>query len=393
MSTTPGKTKPGSSAKPGPTKPDTTKPETAKPETAEPGGTTAGGNKPDKPGTGQTGPDDGDGATATAEETGGTTDPAPEGGTGTDQTQAVVDGLGSLMGALPGGEEAGGAADKPMPQIALVLKAIDQRELRDFHAEYSSSTAVARTYRPQGFFGLTPAMLERLPAGTFIEVDTDDEFWRLYEVNVHGPSAGDQKVLGLRSAAVQVDYCAANRRKRVTKTLEFITGTDAVGTAKMFSTPMIPGVYTYDATVTYAFDESWTGAARPRSVSVAGTDLRTLYVLPQRDFRFVVVNASFTRPPDWTEMSQIHAQITCRSLSETQPEEFVHHVVIHEGWTPSLTAESGTAGPLPWRIRFNDPDAPVQITYALSYVPRKGLRHDADSIVTVNPNLVFQPSP
>lgn len=282
----------------------------------------------------------------------------------------------------------------PLPQITLQLKYVDQKELRDFSAEYTSSIATQRTYRPQGFFGLSAEVLANLPQGAFIEVDTDDEFWRMYDVTVHGPSKNDYETLGLRSAAVQLDYGSQDPRRRVTQTFEFMAQSDT-GTPPVFTTPVQKGVYQCSSTLTYAFDGSWTGDPAPRTLPTQTTSLRDVYVVPQQDFRFVEVNASFTSAPDWTVMSQIQVDLECRCGANGRQESFSRQFVIHEGWVPSLVPSAGVAGALPWRIRFKDPDPakPLSIGGKLGYVARDGKRREVPIVATNNPNLVFLPRP
>jgi hypothetical protein len=285
----------------------------------------------------------------------------------------------------------------PLPQISLQLKYVDQKELRTFEAEYSSRRAVQRTYRPQGFFGLSDDVLAALPKNAFMEVDTNSEFWRKYEVTVHGPLGDDYTKLGLTSAVVQIDYGdPQGGTNRVTQSFGFNTPS-AAGTTQLFSKPMYAGRYDYQSQLTYAFDGSWTGDFNTRTLAQPSSTVRDVYVNTQRDFKFVTVNAAFISPPDWNQVSQIHLAMTCSSLSATSPESFDKTVVIHSGWVPSLAPPDPTAPTpaLPWKVRFKDADrkTPVRIAYRVKYVMRDGTQHESPSADTPDPTLVLDPAP
>jgi hypothetical protein len=285
----------------------------------------------------------------------------------------------------------------PLPQISLQLKYVDQKERRQFTAEYSSRKAIQRTYRPQGFFGLSDEVLAALPKNAFMEVDTNSEFWRKYEVTVHGPLAEDYSKLGLTSAVVQIDYGdPQGGTGHVSQSFGFNKPTDA-GTTQVFSKPMYAGRYDYQSQLTYAFDGSWTGDPVPRTLGRADSTVRDVFLIPQRDFKFVTVNAAFTSPPDWTQISQIHLMLTCSSLSPSAPESFDKTVVIYDGWTPSLVPPAPLAPtpPLPWKLRFKDADqkTQVRVAYRLKYVMRDGSQHDSTPADTTDPTLVLAPAP
>lgn len=285
----------------------------------------------------------------------------------------------------------------PLPQISLQLKYVDQKELRTFEAEYSSRKAVQRTYRPQGFFGLSDDVLAALPKNAFMEVDTNSEFWRKYEVTVHGPLADDYAKLGLTSAVVQIDYGdPQGGTSHVTQSFGFNTPADAA-TTKLFSKPMYAGRYDYQSQLTYAFDGSWTGDFDTRTLPQPSSAVRDVYVNTQRDFKFVIVNAAFTSPPDWTQVSQIQLTMTCSSLSATFPESFDKTVVIHEGWVPSLAPPDPNAPTpqLPWKVRFKDADrkTEVRVAYRVKYTMRDGTPYESKSADTRDLTLVLDPAP
>lgn len=285
----------------------------------------------------------------------------------------------------------------PLPQISLQLKYVDQKELREFTAEYSSRKAIQRTYRPQGFFGLSEAVIAALPKGAFMEVDTNSEFWRKYDVTVHGPLPDDYAKLGLTSAVVQIDYGdPQGGTSHVSESFGFNSAA-AAGTTQRFSKPMYAGRYDFRSSVTYAFDASWTGDFDVRTLEMPASTVRDAYVSTQRDFKFVTINAAFTSDPDWARVSQIHLSLTCTSLSPRWPESFDKTVVIHAGWMPSL-APVDPAAPvpqLPWRVRFKDADrkTPVRIAYRVKYILRDGSQHESVPADTTDPTLVLDPGP
>jgi hypothetical protein len=310
--------------------------------------------------------------------------------------QEAVNGAGAVVPLANAANQLASQA-MPLPQISLQLKYVDQKELREFTAEYSSRKAIQRTYRPQGFFGLSEDVLAALPKNAFMEVDTNSEFWRKYEVAVHGPLADDYGKLGLTSAVVQIDYGdPQGGTSHVSQSFRFNALADA-GTTQVFSKPMYAGHYDYRTQLTYAFDGSWTGDFNTRTLEQPSSTVRDAYVNTQRDFKFVTVNAAFTSAPDWTKVSQIHLTMTCSSLSTTWPESFDKTVVIYEGWMPSLAPPDPNAAtpPLPWKVRFKDADrkTPVRIAYRIKYVMRDGTQHETTPADTTDPTLVLDPAP
>ena len=306
--------------------------------------------------------------------------------------QQAVDGAAQGVAVLSDSVGKAAAQALPLPQVTLQLKALDQKELRDFHAEYNSRQAVRRTYRPQGFFGLSPAVLEKLP-GAFLEVDTHSEFWKKFVVAIHGPDPGDFDRLGLNSAVSRIEYGQdAHGRSAIDQSFRF--SRQQTQDIQTFATPMLRGERRYRQRLTYAFDHRWTGDPAPRTLELASSDLRDVYLAPQRDFRFVTVNASFTESPDWQQLSQIHLSIGCATTAEVDAERFEKNVVIHPGWTPSLAPASEADSELPWRIRFKaaGPE-PLRIEYSLVYHFKNGTSHASGPFQTSNVHLVLRPAP
>lgn len=357
------------------------------PPAPEPGKETEGGKKPE-PGT-EPEPEPG-----TEPGPGGDTPvppPTPEQAKKAEQ-QKAVDGTAQGIDMLAD-KTAGAIAQKlPLPQVTLQLKAIDQKELRDFHAEYSSRTAIQRTYRPQGFFGLTSGMLEKMPPSMFLEVDSDSDFWRRFDVAVHGPAPADFQALGLRSAVARIQY---GLEAPVDKSFRFMAAQAEAGEPQMFSASMRRHERDYQPLLTYAFDQSWTGDAAPRVVRPPRSELRELYLVPQRDFRFVVLTASFTTEPDWSVLNQIQLQIDCAmpSTDGGTVERFRKNVVVRPDWVPGFT-EAGPNDPLPWRIRFNTTGkrAP-EIHYTLTFYYKDGSKRSSKTVRTDNADLVLHPEP
>jgi hypothetical protein len=217
-------------------------------------------------------------------------------------------------------------------------------------------------------------------------------------VKVHGPLPEDYTKLGLTTASVQIDYGdPAGGTKHVNKGYGF-NARDAEP-IKTFSNPMYAGHYDFRYRTTYTFDASWTGDPAERVLEEASSSIREVHVLPQRDFKFVTINAAFPSAPDWTTVSQIHLYLTCSSLSARWPESFDRTAVIHEGWAPSLAPpEASGAGPvpaLPWKVRFKDADlkTPVRIAYRAKYVMRDGTEREVAPRDTNDPTLVLAAAP
>lgn len=307
--------------------------------------------------------------------------------------QQAVDGAAQGVAVLSDSVGKAVAQALPLPQVTLQLKALDQKELRDFHAEYSSRQAVRRTYRPQGFFGLSQAVLARLPKGAFLEVDTHSEFWKKFVVAIHGPDPGDFDRLGLNSAISRIEYGQdAHGHTAVDQSFRF--SRQQTQDIQTFATPMLRGERRYRQRLTYAFDHRWTGDPAPRTLELASSDLRDVYLAPQRDFRFVTINASFTESPDWQQLSQIHLSICCATTAEVDAERFEKNVVIHQGWIPSLEPAGNADSELPWRIRFKAAGLePLRIEYSLVYHFKNGTTHASGPLQTSTPHLVLHPAP
>lgn len=309
--------------------------------------------------------------------------------------QQAVDGASQALPMLASGAAAGAAnaaaAALPLPQVTLQLKAIDQKELREFHAEYSSRIAVKRTYRPQGFFGLSAALLAQLPPSAFLEVDTDSAFWRKLEIAVHGPSPADFDKLGLASAVARIQYGATSP---VDASFRFAPQGEPLA-LQQFSAPMRRGETDYQPVLTYAFDASWTGDPAPSELRLPRSEQRDIYLAPQRDFRFVVLDASFTDKPDWTQLSQVQLKIRCAMAGAdgAQVESFEKNVVVRPDWVPGFTS-ADAAGPLPWRLRFRRrDDASLQIDYKLTWYFKDGRKQQNATIRTDNADLVLPAAP
>ena len=167
------------------------------------------------------------------------------------------------------------------------------------------------------------------------------------------------------------------------------------GDPQMFSASMRRHERDYQPLLTYAFDQSWTGDAAPRVVRPPRSELRELYLVPQRDFRFVVLTASFTTEPDWSVLSQIQLQTDCAmpSTDGGTVERFRKNVVVRPDWVPGFT-EAGPNDPLPWRIRFNTTDkrAP-EIHYTLTFYYKDGSKRSSKTVRTDNADLVLHPEP
>jgi len=318
----------------------------------------------------------------------GAVDGAPQG------VDLLADGAAGAASAAGGAASAAAAVATrllPLPQVTLQLKAIDQKELREFHAEYNSRQAVKRTYRPQGFFGLNAALLAQLPASAFMEIDTDSQFWRLLEVTMHGPAPADYAALGLTSAVARIQY---GTTLPVDKSFQFAPQ-DEAAPPQRFAAPMRRGELDYQPILTYAFDASWTGDPTPRELRLARSDLRELYLAPHRDFRFVVINACFTDVPDWTQLAQI--QLSIRAWSGPDGERFEKNVVVRPDWVPGFgAADSGAA--LPWRLRFRrtgadaDADA-ITIDSMLTWYYKDGRTVRGARLKADNADLVLPPGP
>ncbi|MET0406287.1 MAG: hypothetical protein ABW123_27965 [Cystobacter sp.] len=342
----------------------------------------------------EAGPDETTGPT-TAEPT---TDPAttsPDAGGG---AEAVTDGQGtvdSLVGEDP---------EKPreLPVVNLQLKYLRQVEQRTFKAEFSSQKAVVRTYRPQGFFGLDDE--ERMKTqGYFIEVDANDEFWRQFKVKVHGP--GDFTSVGLRSAAVQLEYGSPTdpKARLVTESYRFTAPTaEAAKDTKEqeFSKPMYRGHRDYRASITYAFDplSGWQGDPKEQTTSKKSSDVRDTYVVPERDFTFLIIHAGFADAPDWSQLSHIVLELRYPSVlskdAPTQTESYSHTVNITPRWTPTLEMTAPVQGspppPLPWKLRLKDPDAPKKVSYQLTYFLKSGQKQQGPVLESQRTQLVLE---
>jgi hypothetical protein len=243
------------------------------------------------------------------------------------------------------------------PAIALKLKFLRQEEQKTMVFEFNRQQAVRRTYAPQGFFGL---MLQDLQDTEkhFVEVDLDDEFFRVFTVTVDAPI--DFQHIGLTSAHVSLDYGDKHG--------DFIFDPQDHG-RKQFQVFMNQNHDTaYTCAVEYHFDpqSGWDGRRFTYQIPAKQLEDRVLSLNPFEDIGFLEVKV-FPHDIDAGVIDNVEVL-----LSHTEPDGQVQE---------KLMLLAPNSDPQFWRVRIDDPKA-RSYTYRLTYHLKDGTTRDADPVTT-----------
>jgi hypothetical protein len=315
----------------------------------------SGGTPPPTGGSGNTPPPTG-GSGGTPPPTGGSGNtPPPTGGSG--GTPPPTGGSGNTPPPTGSSGTAGN------PAISFKLKFIQQEELKTLTLQYSSAEAVQRTYAPQGFFGLLVADLEKNKH--FVEVDLDNEFFRVFTVTMDAPI--DFSRIGLTSAQLAIDYGnpsdAANNKHG-----DFIFDAQSRESKQfqVFMNVKRDTQYTYS--VQYHFDPAsgWEGQKFSYELPPQKTVDRTLFVNPFEDLGFLEVRVF----PNQIDRGIIQSTDVYLRYQDTR------------GWKKEkIFAVTPDSEPQIWKLRLTDPTV-RSYTYRFEHHLKDGSIRKTEPVTT-----------
>jgi hypothetical protein len=277
---------------------------------------------------------------------------------------------GQPQGGQPqGGQPQGGQPPQTQQQqqssdgsaaIAFKLRFVDQEEQKTMVFEYSRQDAVQRTYAPQGLFGL---MLTDLSDEDkhFVEVDLDDPFFRVFEVDIDAPV--DFKSIGLTSAHVSIDYgdpADVNNFKH--GDFLFDEQNHAQQKFQAFMDANHDTSYTY--TVEYHFDpeSGWDGTKTSYQLPPKTTTDRSLSIDPHDQIGFLAVNV-IAHEVDWGTIDSVDVRLSQALRGGPVQQKTV---------TLSNDLQSQF-----WRVRVDAP-GPAEYTFSCTHHLKDGTTRDTE---------------